>query len=294
MIRPTKLVAVTLIGLLGALLLPATASAAPRCLGRVANIVGTPGRDRLQGTPRSDVIVGLGGRDEIAGRGGKDRICGGGGQDVLIGQAGNDLINGGAILDVGVGGPGNDVLTGSGGDDVLVGQGGEDRLLGGPSGELEVLAPGSGDDLVNGGGGTLDLVTYADSGQGVVVSLSITTPQPTGQGMDGIVGVEGLEGSDFDDELTGNGLQTFGGNGLFGLGGDDILFGGEGDDLLDGGAEASQDTGDGGEGMETDGDLCVDIEVESNCELEAFAVRAPASWAGASGTTRDTWSRFRL
>jgi Ca2+-binding RTX toxin-like protein len=214
--------------------------------------------------------------------------------DELIGQTGNDFINGGATFDVGVGGPGNDVLEGSGGDDVLVGEGGEDRILGGDSGGLEILAPGTGDDLVNGGGGTLDLVTYADAGQGVMVNLSITTPQPTGQGLDRLVEAEGLEGTDFDDQLTGNGLQTLAGNGLFGLGGDDILFGGEGDDFLDGGAETSQDTGDGG--SEVVGDFCTEIELPVDCEQgDMAALRVPrSSWAGASAETRDTWSRFLL
>jgi Ca2+-binding RTX toxin-like protein len=312
MIRPTRLIAVTLVGLLGALLLPAVVSAAPRCFGRVPNIVGTPGGDRLRGTPRSDVIVGLGGRDEIAGRGGNDRICGGRGLDLLVGQAGNDFINGGAIFDVAAGGAGNDLLKGAGGDDALFGQGGGDRVLGGASRGLEVLGGGAGDDLINGGGGPADLVTFADSGQGVIVTLSLTTPQATGQGLDRIVAAEGLEGSDLDDQLTGNGIQTASGNGLFGLGGDDSLaglagvdfisgeggdddlFGDEGDDFLDGGPEASQDTGDGGEGGETDGDFCTEIEVPANCEEEGFAaLRSPRStWSGASGVARDTWLRL--
>jgi Ca2+-binding RTX toxin-like protein len=314
MTRPTRLVAFVLIGLLAALALPAAASAAPRCFGRVANVVGTRAGDRLQGTPRSDVIVGLGGRDEIAGRGGNDRICGGRGLDLILGQAGNDLINGGAIFDVGGGGSGNDLLKGSGGDDVLIGQGGGDRLLGGASRGIEVLGPGAGDDFVNGGGGTADLVSFADSGQGVVVDLSLTMPQPTGQGLDRIVGAEGLEGSDLDDELTGNGILTVNGNGLFGLGGDDVisglsgvdflfgengdddLFGGDGDDFLDGGAEVTQDFGNGGVAGETDGDFCTEIEVPVNCEEEGVAAVSSSlsSWAGPAGTMRDTWWWLRL
>jgi Ca2+-binding RTX toxin-like protein len=313
MTGPTRLVAIALIGLLAALALPAAASAAPRCFGRVANVVGTPAGDRLRGTPRSDVIVGLGGRDEIAGRGGHDRICGGRGLDLILGQAGNDLINGGAILDVGGGGSGNDLLKGSGGDDVLIGQGGGDRLLGGASRGIEVLGPGP--------------ATTSSTAE-AAPPTSFRSPIPDrvwssifrarclsrqGQGLDRIVGAEGLEGSDFDDELTGNGILTINGNGLFGLGGDDDLsglsgidfmfgangdddlFGGDGDDLLDGGTEVTQDFGNGGVAGETDGDFCTEIEVPVNCEEEGFAaISSRSSWSGASGTMRDTWFRFRL
>lgn len=54
------------------------ARAAPRCDGRRATIVGTPGRDVLRGTPRADVIAALGGADVVRGLGGADVICGGG------------------------------------------------------------------------------------------------------------------------------------------------------------------------------------------------------------------------
>ncbi|HEX5984156.1 MAG TPA: hypothetical protein VFY69_08120 [Solirubrobacterales bacterium] len=64
----------------------------PRCFGREATIVGTPGSDRLVGTHRRDVIVARGGRDTVYGRGGNDLICGGGGRDLLRGGAGRDRI----------------------------------------------------------------------------------------------------------------------------------------------------------------------------------------------------------
>jgi Ca2+-binding RTX toxin-like protein len=126
----------------------------------------------------------------------------------------------------------------------------------------------------------------------VTVDLALTTPQPTGQGLDRITGVEGAEGSEFDDQLFGNDLDTRFGNGLFGLGGDDVLEGrervdflfGEGgdDDLLGGagrdslfGAEADEDGGgdfgSGGPGA----DLCVELESDDGtCEdLQRLAAR---------------------
>jgi hemolysin type calcium-binding protein len=67
----------------------------PRCAGRPATIIGTPGRDTLRGTAGRDVIVGLGGNDVISGRGGNDVLCGGRGRDTLRGGPGRDVVRGG-------------------------------------------------------------------------------------------------------------------------------------------------------------------------------------------------------
>jgi Ca2+-binding RTX toxin-like protein len=80
----------------------------PRCGGRLATQVGTPGRDRLQGTPGRDVIAGLGGNDVIDGRGGNDVLCGGPGNDTLKGGDGRDTLRGGPGRDTVRGGPGRD------------------------------------------------------------------------------------------------------------------------------------------------------------------------------------------
>jgi uncharacterized delta-60 repeat protein len=71
-------------------------SAAPRCAGRRATIVGTRRGERLLGTGRADVIVSLAGDDTVQGRGGADLICGGSGADHLIGGSGRDVLKGGA------------------------------------------------------------------------------------------------------------------------------------------------------------------------------------------------------
>jgi Ca2+-binding RTX toxin-like protein len=96
---------------------------AARCAGRVATIVGTPGRNRLTGTRGRDVIAGLGGNDAIRALGGNDIVCGGGGRDVIRGGPGRDRLRGGG---------GRDRLLGGGGRDTLVGGPGRDALLGGP------------------------------------------------------------------------------------------------------------------------------------------------------------------
>ena len=99
---------------------PQPATPAPRCAGKRATIVGTPGRDRLRGTSRTDVIVALGGNDRVVARGGRDLVCGGTGRDRLSGGAGRDRL---------LGGPGRDVLLGGAGRDRLIGGAGKDRVV---------------------------------------------------------------------------------------------------------------------------------------------------------------------
>ena len=74
-------------------------AAAPRCFGRPATLVGTPGNDTLRGTAGNDVIVGLAGHDRIDGRGGNHRICAGPGRDTLRGGPGSDRLDGGPGTD---------------------------------------------------------------------------------------------------------------------------------------------------------------------------------------------------
>ena len=63
-----------------------------RCAGRIATLVGTPGRDVLHGTVGPDVIATGGGGDRISGGKGNDRICGGAGGDVIIGGPGREQL----------------------------------------------------------------------------------------------------------------------------------------------------------------------------------------------------------
>lgn len=148
--------------------------------------------------------------------------------DTLDGKGGNDTLDAGGGDDALRGGAGNDLLLGWGGDDVLRGGAGNDSLHGGP-----------GNDLIDGGTGT-DIVKYGTSDNGVTVNLSILDPQNTGQGRDTIINVENLEGSFFNDTLTGDSNANLikgrdGDDSIFGLGGDDTLSGDQGDDVLDGG-----------------------------------------------------------
>ncbi|OEC46083.1 hypothetical protein A7D27_04530 [Pseudomonas sp. 1D4] len=124
---------------------------------------------------------------------------------------------------------GGHTLNGNGGNDVLLGNDGNDTLNGGSGNDL--LVGGSGDDYLDGGSGT-DTAGYQDASVGVNVSLGISGQQNTGgAGLDTLVGMENLTGSNYNDTLTGNS----GANVLSGLAGNDTLIGAGGNDTLTGG-----------------------------------------------------------
>ena len=114
--------------------------------------------------------------------------------------------------------------------------------------------------MLNGGAGDDDRAAYWDAAKGVTADLqnrSANTGEAKG---DRYFGIEGLDGSRFNDVLRGNGgdnrifandgndrLEGRGGDDeLFGQNGNDKLFGGDGEDRLNGGAGA--DVLDGGAG----------------------------------------------
>ena len=142
---------------------------APKCDGRFATIVGTPGAETINGTAGADVIHGLGGDDTINGLGGADRICGGFGDDTirggngadrifgdagadrLYGQNGTDRIWGGTGPDSITGGNHNDVIRGGSGADSIFGGFGADTLYG--QNHADILTGGNGNDTLIGGNG---------------------------------------------------------------------------------------------------------------------------------------------
>lgn len=170
---------------------PAT-GATPKCEGRAATMVGSPGDDVITGTAKADVIVGLGGDDRIDGQGGDDVVCGNDGADTLLGSVGNDHLYGGRDAST-TNAAGNaltgDVLDGGPGDDVLDG-GYDDR----PSASIE----------------RADTFSYASADRGVTVDLSgRTTPgtgQATGAGQDTLVLSQrmAVTGSAYADTITGS------------------------------------------------------------------------------------------
>ncbi len=137
----------------GVLVAPMSASGAePHCFGLPATIVGTTGDDSLTGTDGDDVIVGGEGLDSIHGGPGDDRICGGPTVVPLDGDPAIQFLDGGTGDDLVEGGSGSDGLVGDAGVDLLLGNGGRDTLHGGPdgipSGEIDTLRGGSGNDHI--------------------------------------------------------------------------------------------------------------------------------------------------
>jgi Ca2+-binding RTX toxin-like protein len=139
-------------------------------------------------------------------------------------------------------------ITGTENDDVLVGTAGHDSISG--LGGNDIIQTGQGGvDVLDGGIG-IDAVSFAAAAGSVTVNLALLSSQNTGQGIVTLAQIENVDGSNFNDSLTGDGndnvLSGLGGadglNGEFGndtlMGGDglDSLTGGRGNDVLDGGA----------------------------------------------------------
>ncbi|MGO4724063.1 hypothetical protein AB4112_11860, partial [Inquilinus sp. 2KB_23] len=199
-----------------------------------------------------DLISFSAGNDVLTGGGGGDNLYGGAGADQLDGGAGFDLarydnaatgvvanlqtgVNQGdaqgdiyTSIEGIVGSAFDDKLTGNAVDNTLIGGAGNDGLFGG----------GGADHLV-GGDGLLDVASYSDSTAAVTVDLSLGTGHGGDAEGDTLSGIEGLDGSAFDDSLIGDG----GANLLAGEMGDDGLVGGAGDDTLIGDSDLSADNG---------------------------------------------------
>jgi Ca2+-binding RTX toxin-like protein len=206
------------------------------------------GNDSAIGSAAGEIFFGGAGDDTLTGNGGDDTLVGGEGSDTLDGGSGSDtavfgddqvhvdLIFGlafsGFETDTLVGienittGAGNDDLVGDGSANILNTGAGNDSLIG-----------GGGNDTLIGGAGT-DQAVFAGYGSAggtsvnIMVDLSVTGPQDTGEGLDTLSGVENVITGDGDDILIGD----EGANTLSAGNGNDTLTGGLGDDTLLGGA----------------------------------------------------------
>jgi Ca2+-binding RTX toxin-like protein len=250
-------------------LLVAPASASAVCNGMAATVGGaTSGNDTLTGTSGADVIEGLGGNDTINGLGANDTICGGDGDDTIDGGSGNDHMEGGtaaqtngdtvtfvsttvqltadlqtqtatntagdsdAILefenltgtntfDILRGDSGPNVITGLNAADGFQGKGGDDTLI-----DPSFPVDRGGADYSDATGpvtGTVGAGTHTVSGAGI--------------GTDTLTNVRSFFGSNFSDQITGDGsdsnLTGEGGNDVIEpLGGLDGVTGGSGTDTV--------------------------------------------------------------
>lgn len=180
--------------------------------------------DVLTGNNSDNLLDGFEGADTIYAGGGADTVIGGDGSDQLFGSDGNDQLFGEDGTDFLYGGNNNDILIAGGDNDFLYGGNGDDALAG-----------GAGADSISGGAGT-DIISYFNSASAVNVNLNTGTATGGDAAGDTFSGIEGIEGSEHNDRLTGNSASNnlFGGDGndvLDGLGGADTMRGGLGNDF---------------------------------------------------------------
>ena len=226
--------------------------------GRDARLFGSDGDDLLRSSGGDDELAGGAGNDTLDGGAGADTFAGGDGDDVYavddvrdhvdsLGDDGIDtvrasvdfrltrdvenlVLTGSEAID-GVGNELDNAISGNGADNDLEGRGGADTLDG-----------GDGADDLDGGKG-FDTADYRSSDEAVRVDLGDGAGFGGEAESDTLVGVEGVLGSRFGDELTGDD----GGNLLDGGGGDDTLDGGAGADRLIGGAGVDELRGSSGD-----------------------------------------------
>ena len=231
----------------------------------------------------------------------------------MIGAAGVNL-NGDDDADITPSRVENYTASGADGDDVVSAAGGFGTgtaltlpsSLQGDQGD-DVISSGLANDTIGGGTGT-DTLRFPATTGGVTVSLAVTAAQNTGgAGTDTITGIRNVEGTTFDDTLTGDGSA----NVISGSDGDDRLTGGLGDDTLSGGNgsdtadyassaaavtvaldQVTQDTIGAGTdallGLEnlTGGSAADALSGDGECELHSRVSAATTSSTAAGATTR--------
>jgi Ca2+-binding RTX toxin-like protein len=217
-----------------------------------------------------------------------DTLTGNAGDNVIEGGDGNDILNGGgngpggdtasyagagagvavSLTAVGAqntGGAGIDTLTGfenlkgSAFDDTLEGDAGDNILLGGAGDDILIATAGT--DVLDGVTDPLgDIADFRNATSGVTVTLAPGQQDlsASGLGLVTLMNIRSLNGSAFDDTLTGDAQ----GNSLSGLGGNDTLVVTTGGDELFGGADL--DTADFS-GAATDG-VTVDLNLQGGTQ----------------------------
>lgn len=225
----------------------------------VEDIVASGFDDQISLGGGRNLILARGGHDQVDGGDGADTIYGEGGNDTLRGGLGSDWIDGGAGFDIASFGSavtvnlatgvhsgeaagdsfvGIEQYSGSPQADTFVasnsygarfaGGDGVDYFYGGNHDDW--LQGGKGTDYVSGGNGS-DTVSYADAQSGITAEMYFDADTTLGHtegkitagewGLDTLVSVENVEGSNYADSLYGDERS----NTLSGLGGDDYIEG---------------------------------------------------------------------
>jgi Ca2+-binding RTX toxin-like protein len=272
------------------------------------------GVEALVGSYNDDWLTGDSGANTLDGSAGFDALTGGGGDDVLIDSGANSVLGGDGsdYLYVGDlaggtwdGGDGLDTLDLSAdtlagvyfylgttqivegatlsGFENLIGTQGGDVVFGTAAGNLiygwsgdDTLVGAGGDDILDGGLG-VDTVQYLLAGAGVSVDL-LAFQATGGHGTDTLYGFERIDGSGYDDVLSGDDAD----NTLNGSGGADYLTGRSGSDWFIAGLGA--DTLDGGSQFPGDPDIDT---ADFSGSGQAMAVILDPLGAGEWGTADD-------
>ena len=213
----------------------------------ISNIIGSNFNDRLYGTSGNNRFATGLGSDVVYGQGGSDTIdysAAAGGVFVDLagaysykGAAGSSFLAGGANVSL----VGQDSLNGIAN---VTGSDFNDRLYG--TAGANVFATGLGSDIVYGEGGS-DTIDYSAAAGGVFVDLAggYAYKGAAGSsylaggagvsiaGIDNLIAITNVTGSDFSDRLYG---AAAGGSTLSGNDGNDVIYGFGGNNVIDGGA----------------------------------------------------------
>jgi len=227
----------------------------------IHNVIGSPYDDVLRGNTLDNIFIGLGGNDRLIGDAGDDLFVGGRGDDEFVGGADWDSVTyerspTGVNVDLHDGtatGDGNDTLTTIEG---IVGTMFNDVLEG--SRGTNTFVPLRGHDVVDGGGGANDTVSFGAAKKAVIVDLAAGTA--SGEGIDTLTRIDNVVGSDWDDVLKGDSAA----NVLLGSNRDDSIYGRGGSDILVG--ESGADRLDGGSGT----DRCIDDSATTYVSCESY------------------------
>jgi Ca2+-binding RTX toxin-like protein len=178
-------------------------------------------------TANNDVFAGSEQQDRIRDRGGNDTIDGRGGSDIIDYANATAGVSVNLALGTVTGGAGNDTLISI---ENAFGSSFADTLRGDATGN--VLRGNTGDDLIDGGTGGVDLADYAYASTAITVTLNaagtVTLAVAAGD-TDTLVNIDGVRGSSVADRLVGDATD----NVLRGNGGNDVLDGGSGNDTAD-------------------------------------------------------------
>lgn len=206
------------------------------------------------------LLNGGNGNDTVHATGGDNALFGGNGADSLLSGNGRDTLKGGSGDDTIVAGGGNDQLFGRLGSDLLLGGGGDDLIQGDSADGVfdhadDTLVGGLGNDTLMGGDGAAtpwggDVAAYRDAAEGLTLTITQGSVATSRGDTDLLSGMEGIQGGNFNDTISGDGdyWRDGGGGNDFILGGTrpDSLRGGSGADTLNGAGDNDHILGDAG------------------------------------------------